>query len=267
MRAMLLLITLLTVALAGCSDEPPAGEFSSTGNAIVVDGNYTVEFQAFNNPYGDATSGNQLECAQDQVVEATNGATPVEPCTYPFTKVMGHVMNLPQADSQGYAVYFVDSGFSREPMELDMLDGFSMVDWSFDNEDDCDGQFSDDGCNYEGLYDTIEIRLVSQDLAVASATVSSSGEFAIAPAVQGVSFTASYSGKELTLTTSGIGNYTVDGWTVRVDEETGEKVHEDRFTVANGETIFDAPLDISEYAEIHLHVAGTKINLAVATVS
>ncbi|MGB1586653.1 MAG: hypothetical protein ACPHID_06375 [Thermoplasmatota archaeon] len=264
MRVMLLALTLSVVALAGCSDEPPSGTFASSGNAIVVDGNYTVEFQAFNNPYAQ-TADTQLACQQSQIPSPVGDN--VDQCTFPFTKAMGHVMELPVADSQGYAVYFVDESFTNQPFELDVLSANTMADWSFDNSDDCDGQQSDDGCNFEGMYSHIEVRLVSQDLAIASAAISSSGDLAIADAILGVSFDASYSGKELTLTTSGIGNYTVEGWTVSIDPETQEKVHEDSFSVANGETVFEAPKNISEYDEIHLHVAGTSINLAVATVS
>lgn len=267
MRVMLLALTLSVVALAGCSDEPPSGSFSSTGNAVVVDGNYTVEFQSFNNPV-TGTEGTQIECQQDQVVNADpTGMIPVEACTYPYTKAMGHIMELPEADSQGYAVYFVDDSFTNPAFELDMLSANTMADWSFDNEADCDDQFTDDGCNLDGLYTHIEVRLVSQDLAVASAALSASGTFEVAEVLRGVSFDATYSGSEITLTTTGIGNFTVDGWLVSLDPETNEKVHEDRFTVTNGETVFDASNDISDYAEVHLHVAGTKINVAVATIS
>ena len=269
MRAMLVSVLTLAVALAGFSDDPPSGGFSRSGNAIVVDGNYTVEFQEFVNPVS-GTEGTQLECQQDQIADADptpGGLLPIEACTYPYTKAMGHIMSLPEADGQGYAVYFTDSGFSAEPLELAMLSGNSMLDWSFDNSSDCDGQFSDDGCNLDTMYDTLEIRLVSQDLAVATGGISSSGTFEVADAVKGVSFSASYDGKELTLTTSGIGNYTVDGWLVSEDEETGALTHADKFSVANGETIYEAPESIDSYAQVHLHVAGTKINLAVATIS
>lgn len=264
MRAMLLAITMLAVTLAGCSDEPPSGEFSSSGMAVVVDGNYTTEFQSFNNPY-EPTAGTDLACEQGQIPAPVGDN--IDQCTFPFTKASGHVMELPEADSQGYAVYFVDDSFTNEPFELAMLSSHSMADWSFDNSSECDDQQSDDGCNLDGLYTHLEIRLVSQDLPVASAMIGSSGQFEVADALKGVSFSATHSGSELILNTNGIGNYTVDGWLVSMDEETGVKTHDERFSVANGETIFEAPMNISDYAEVHLHVAGTKINIAVGTIA
>ena len=102
---------------------------------------------------------------------------------------------------------------------------------------------------------------------MASAMIGSSGQFEVADALKGVSFSATHSGSELILNTNGIGNYTVDGWLVSMDEETGVKTHDERFSVANGETIFEAPMNISDYAEVHLHVAGTKINIAVGTIA
>lgn len=266
MRAMLLAITLLAISLAGCSDDPITGEFSSTGSSIMLDAEFNVTYQAFNNPYAQ-TSGTELECQQDSVPAPVGDQ--IDDCTYPYTKVGGHVMQLPEPDNSGYAVYFVDSSFTRQPMELDSLSSHTMADWMFDNEGDCDGQFTDEGCNLEGLYDTVEVRLVSSGLPVATAPASAGSQtFSVHEGLLGVSFDASYTDNELTLTVSGMGNFTATGWLVTMDEETGEKTHVEQFPVAgNGEVTYEAEDSIDSYAEVHLHVTGTKINVAVGAIA
>ena len=91
--------------------------------------------------------------------------------------------------------------------------------------------------------------------------------FAVAEALTGVSATGTYKGKVLTVTVDGLpegGSY--NGRLYFMDEESGLLTPGDYFPVTAGQpTEFEAPLDIADYSEFHVHVGTSSVNLYKAT--
>ncbi len=266
MRTTLLVaVSILAVAFAGCTDEPPKGEFSSTGNALVMTGAVaTFDSKDFNNPYPQ-TEGTLAECSQDD----PNVPAQIQRCQRPYTVMDVNFTNLPDPQGKTYSVkfYSMASGAQEDISVLDnvhQMDGAWMGTAMFDNTADCSASKDSEACNKANKFDSVVLYL--DDILVASAALSSGAAFEFDAGLLGASFTGSFSGRDLTLTVAGLGNYTYEAWLITADAD-GVLTHEEKFTVTNGETTFKAAMSLDKYAGVHIHVANTKLNVAVATIS
>ncbi len=263
MRTTLLVaVSILAVAFAGCTEEPPKGEFSSTGNALVLDGAVdTFESQDFNNPY-EQTGNTQLECAQDG-----QNLPNVQECDRPYTVMVLNFSNLPDPQAKAYSVsFYSESSGTQEDLGLlnvHNMGGIWMGEYTFDNTDDCAQSTDSDLCNKANMYDTVVLYL--DDIKVASAALSSGSAFLFDDSLLGTTFTGSFTGKTLTLSVAGLGNETYEGWLISTDAD-GVATHEESFTVMNGDNEFVATKTLDKYSAVHIHVAGTKLNVAVGAI-
>ncbi len=265
MRTTLLVaVSILAVAFAGCTEEPPKGEFSSSGNALVLEGKVeSFESRDFNNPYTQ-TDGTLLECAAND----TQAPEQVERCTYPNTVMTVNFTNLPDPSGKTYTIKFNSEAAGTEqdiaPLNIHEMGGAWMGSYTFDNTADCASSKDNQACNKANSYDSVVLYL--DDTLVASAGLSSGAAFAFDDDLLGASFTATYTGKDLTVTVSGLGNHTYEGWLIKTDDA-GVVTHEEKFTVQNGENLLQAKETIDKYSGFHIHVAGTKLNVAVGSIS
>jgi hypothetical protein len=118
------------------------------------------------------------------------------------------------------------------------------------------------GENLDGMYESIEVRLGSQPVVRAPASAGTNA-FAIVPELASVTATLSWVGMELTASVDGLPEGAeATAWLVVMDPIQGELVHETEFPVGNGTATATAPRPIAEYAEFHVHLGDSKINLA-----
>lgn len=267
-----ILAIVLSLALAGCSDAPPAGEAASTGHHLTVTGSVTTfETQAFRDP--TPTSGTQ-DCPADQAPvpdDPTPDPFATQRCDRPYTKLTVNFTELPDPQTQSYTLKWYSEA-SGATEDLKAVSGhvhpttgaYMAEDVVFDNEADCDDKTADAGCKMDATYDSVQLWL--GEILVATAPLQANSPFVLDPGLLGTSFTADYSGKDLTLTVTALGNYTYQGWLITTDEA-GVATHAESFTVSAGENTFKAPMNIEEYSDIHIHVAGTKLNVAVGAIA
>lgn len=254
-----LALALLTVALAGCSDDAPSGEFSFQNHAVGVEGTAQNEYTAFNDPLGgqlpdEVPAG---DCAQDQIPNLPED----QRCTPAETSIMLAFTELPDPEARTYSAYLVDSSGVTADKLLGTLtgDAASGFELNFTEGEDYSNE-------EQYTYDLVEVRLDAPTaVPVASASASGGSQtFELNEGlVSGVDFTGTWTGSSLTVTVSGLNTtFAYEGWLVA---EGGE--HVESFPVSNGENTFDAEAGIDTYAEFHIHVAGTKINVGVTTIS
>ncbi len=258
MRSILIAASLLAIALAGCSDDPPAGELTGSSVAVPVAGTVTLDEQTFNEPA--PSQGDGATCQARENDPALN-----QKCTYPYTKLHLHMMSLPDPQAGEYTAMLASS--SGATMDLGAFDvnGTApnfMFDLNFDNEDDCTGEYQDEGCVLSATYDEIHVYL--DELLVATAPLQNGAGFVANPAFGGHAFVLTYEGKDATVELSGNGNFTYE-LVLYTADETGATSAAENYIVTVGSNEVTAELEFDQYAEAHIHVAGTKVNLAKAS--
>lgn len=259
-RSLLIFISFAVVALAGCSDGPPSGDIGASSPAITFDGSFSVEYIHADNGYDIAGTGDgnfdQL-CALDAVTEQVNDGAGTEilpTCTPPFTSINVTLHEAPEPSMDGYTLWLTGSeGDDRNVGTLGPGEHGYVLSASYDED-------------LDGMYATAELR--HGELVVATAPANG-GTWEVADALNGVRFTGSYDGKDLTLDVSGLpGNATFTGWLVSQDPETLVMTHDVSFPIAaDGAIEYAAAENIADYAEVHIHVTGSKINVGIASIN
>ncbi len=249
---LVLAATLVAVTLAGCTDTPPSGEFASTRNGITATGSAALEYQEEVKPIQEAVPGAPIDCVPDEAPGMLNG----EKCVDPYTNVSIHFMSLPDSGAGSYEAFFVDDNGTE--LAIGALEKGEGSMYTLDKMFDVD---------HEGHFTKIQARLGSYVIAE-SPVMEGENNFAMSTAAP-ATVTATWKAKALTLTATGLQEgvqYT--GWLVTMNEETGEADHVESFTInAAGETVYDAEMNINKYDELHVHVADSKINVAIATIA
>ncbi len=259
--SILIAVSLLAVALAGCSDDPPSGEISGSSVAVPAAGTIELSETRFNEP-GPVANPNQP--GQTCPGRETAGQ---QQCTYPSSVLTIHLMSLPNPLNEQYTVTLVSS--SAATMDLGPLTATAngteaMYDLVYDNTDDCDNSYSDDGCVLSDQFD--EIYVYMGELLVAIGPLQNGGSFEANPAFAGHSFSLTYENKDATVELTGNGNFTYD-LVLYTADEAGEITAVEDYTVSPGSNEVTAEMSWDKYAEVHVHVAGTKVNLAKASVA
>lgn len=257
--AMFLSLSLAAVALAGCSDDPAAGEFSSSGPAYGIDGHvHSSEFQEFVDPTPQPLKDNGVMCLADNVPEVPPATDPLDSqrCTPAYSELNYLFTTLPQAT---WTMAFTDSNGVNPDLAAGAL------------TDNGDGTFA---WNYtqEGTYvmeTHDQVTLYAGSTAVATSGLGSGDSLQVVEALSGIGYSATYSGRDVTVTVTGIdaeAPVAISGWLVLVDDA-GAKTHEEQVTLAAGENTYTAGMAIADFQEFHIHLAGTAVNLATGTVA
>ncbi len=259
-KSLLSFLALAAVAFAGCSDGPPSGDLAATNERPVVDGTVEITYQPFTgaNPLGQVpNAGEQLQCAHDPIAEQDpTGQFPQEACQEAYSLFEVHFMSLPAADAAGYAVFLANA--TGEELSLGTLTAGAGTMF--------DGEFNQTA-DLTGSYEFLEVRSGAFVLAQAP-TAAGNQSFELPAASVAVQVTGTYEGKTLTLQVSGlVANVTYTGRLYAVNEDSGVVEPVASFPVASGETVFEAEKNIADYAEFHLHVGGTSVNVYKATIA
>jgi len=252
-RVLVLPLLTLAAALAGCSDSAPAGDFAADRHDLAanVQGDTTNAYVAASNPNPAGglpdPLGPAAGCVQDDVP-----MSPVGPCDPGSSDYTVHFMHLPETTpaAGAYTAYLLLGGSEAEIGPLTFANGMWEVRKAYEGDQ-------------SGSAQSIEVRL--GELVIASAPATSGKQaFAISMPLMSVNATGSYDGRDLSLTVDGLPEEAAyEGWLVTVAED-GTKTHVESFPVAEGANEFTASTDVGDYQEVHVHVAGTKINVAIA---
>jgi hypothetical protein len=241
-----LLLAFATFAFfAGCADPVPMGGMTNQNFAPSVDGNATMDFHAFSgaNPAGGLPGvGGQLQCAQPE-------NPVVGQCVPAYTNVTVTVL-APRAVDGTYEAHFVNATGSLLVVQL--MEGPSMGAMATYTGAH---NFTED---HTGRFTALELRL---------------GNFVLAsaPAQQGVQTVqdVAWTGRTLNATVSGLpANTTYQGNLYLANEDGSVQAEPtETFPVTNGPFSFTSTQrDIGAYAEFHIHVGHSKINLYKATI-
>lgn len=235
----LLALAIVAAVLAGCSN-PPTGSLTTVGGLKGVEGKVIASYQAAKNPVNDTTMGVVKDCAPAQ-------APPNLQCTPASTAITVRLDAAPDPGTQAYHAYLMPvTGPGRDLGELaENGTGYSLT-------------FKDTS-DLSPNADRVEVRHGEFVLALASAK-GPTNEIAIATNNTLIEATGTYTGPDLNLKVSGLpasGTYTVRLYI----EKDGAYVSQEEFPIANGETTIHATKDIATFKQVHIHVAGTAINL------
>jgi hypothetical protein len=255
---MLALLGLSLLLLAGCSAKPPSGTLAPVSYSLSgVDGTATITYTPFSsggNPTGPVpVVGPTAQCSQDGIVSMIPGypqQSPLQKCTPASTRVLISA-KLPAQGSASYTAYFV-GGSAGEQVIGDLAaspDGALVVNKTFD-------------VDLTGQHTGVEVRLQGF---VAATTPTAGGP--LAPAnVGGIAATGTFEGPKLTLTVSGLPENGTYIGRLYTKDAAGVLAVRESFSLKNGATSYTAKQDIAQFAEFHIHVGDSLLNLYKATV-
>jgi hypothetical protein len=248
-RATLVVLALLAVtALAGCSKAPPSGELATGASGVMIDGNGVAAYTAAQSPA-------QVPVVGQDVCSPLPQSPPETQCVPASSSFTIHFMALPDPSGGTYEVVLANAS-GILPVGALVMDANNMweVNKTFDGED------------YTGSFDRMELRLGEVVLATAPAAAGTN-TFALDAGLSGISATGSYSGKVLNVTASGLPmNGTYTGYLYTLDEESGLLTRNEPFPIQEGANEYTAPQDIASYAEFHIHLGSSMVNLYKMTI-
>ncbi|HUR25224.1 MAG TPA: hypothetical protein VM327_04315 [Candidatus Thermoplasmatota archaeon] len=251
LRTTLVVLSLVLVtALAGCSKAPPSGQLSPGPAALAVDGTAKVDYVAKVRPASQVPN----PTAQDALCPPSTAPSQVPHCIDASSSFTIHFMALPAPDGTYEVVLANATG--EVPLGALMADANNM--WELNK--------TVDGQDYTGAFDRIELRM-GQFVVATSSAAEGDQTFALADGLNSVSATGTYRGKVLNVTVSGLpANTTYSGYLYTMDKESGLLTRGEPFPVVNGPNEYEAPVNIGDYAEFHIHVGSSMVNLLKMTV-
>ncbi len=264
LRRTLVLVSLAALLLAGCSSAPPAGTLVNTNYTIsTAEGMVKLTYTPFS-PGGNPTGvvpiiGPMTQCVQGVLIgqipppAAYPPNAPVQPCTPASTNVL-LMATLPNPGSSRYNAYFV-GGTAGEASIGELADsgaGAYMVNKTFDSD-------------LNNQHAGVEVRLNGYVVATSPATGGDQA-LAIAP-VSGIAAVGAFEGPKLTLKLSGLADNGTFVGRLYTKDDKGVLAVAEAFPVKNGEVVFMAKKDVALYAEFHIHVGDSSLNLYKATVT
>ncbi|HET6398920.1 MAG TPA: hypothetical protein VFH47_05145 [Candidatus Thermoplasmatota archaeon] len=263
-KASLIAIPLLAAILAGCSDGPPTGELAAASSPVSVDGAAAVQVRARVDPLNDQRPGPALP---PDVACAGNQLPPQLPadqfrCVDPRTDVNITFRSL-ASGTQSYTAYGLVPG-GQEELLGPLAPTSQPADQNGHLTHTLNLTFPAD---MSAAYTQLQVRLGDVVVAQAPWQPGSQAYFELNSTLSQVTATGSYRGRELTLDVQGLPpTGTFHGYLYRADE-TGALQQVQQFpNLTNGEQTLTAPQDISDYAEFHIHLADSRINLFKATI-
>jgi hypothetical protein len=243
---LLSVLSVLALAiLAGCSDAPPSGTLATAASGLAVDGNVAIDYQPAEYPAGQVPQVGQMLCPPEGLG--------LPECVPPSSTFQAHFMALPTPIAAGYTLVLVGAAGERSLGSL-VMDEANM--WEFNatlNED------------LTGQYDAVELRMDAFVFATASAAEGDQA-FALADGLASIQVDGTYEGKTLTVNVAGLpANATYSGYLYTLDEESGLLTRGSPFPIVNGANEHLAEMNLDEYAEFHIHVGTSLVNLYKAT--
>jgi hypothetical protein len=259
---LLAVLAVATLAAAGCAAKAPAGTLKALDYKLPVTGSIVAFYQPFANPNPTGavpTAGPMTQCAQNQVPDPTgmNPTGAVQPkCKGPYSTFEAHLM-LPDPTAGGYKVYAVGPGYELEVMSL-KASGSSYAGTANVTTQDVSDKVRE-----------LQVRMDGVVLAVAPGTAGNH-TLAVAPAVAALSVTGTYTGHHLEVTVAGLpanGTYMGKLYVADAASPTGYTAKED-FAVGNGKTTYDSKdHNIADFAQFHIHVGTSAVNLYKASIA
>lgn len=243
MRTTLLVLSLVTMAaLAGCSKAPPSGTLAAGSVGVAVDGTATIAYQEAVYPAGQVPQVGPMVCPP--------AAPNVPQCVPASSSFHVHFMALPTPEGTYDVVLAGGAGGERNLGSLAQDTG-SMWDFNLTLPDE----------DLSGQFERVEVRMGDFVLATASATEGAQA-FALAAGLEAVSAAGTYRGKVLNVTVSGLpANGTFMGRLYLNDTQSGLLTAAETFPVRNGANEFTAERNVADYAEFHVHVGSSLVNL------
>lgn len=243
---LLLAAALASLALAGCSDDPPAGELVAGAGGVVMDGNIIIDYTERVRP------AEGIPVLEDQCPPAGTPSQ-IPQCVEPSSSFTSHFMVLPQPEGTYELVLANDTG--SLPIGALVPGAAGMYELNQTLPED-----------YAGDFDRIELRMGDFVLATSS-TAEGTQTFALALGLEAIGATGTYAGRVLNVTVSGLpdaGNFV--GRLYTCDPGSGLLTATESFPVANGANEHTAELNIGDYAEFHIHAGSSLINLYKTTI-
>lgn len=247
-RVTLVVLAVLAVtALAGCSKAPPSGDLGAGPTPVAVEGSANVVYTAAQSPA-------QVPVLGQDVCSPAPQTPPQTQCVAASSAFTIHFMALPAPEGTYEVVLANATGMV--PLGALVMDANNM--WELNK--------TVEGEDYDGDFDRLELRMGDFVLATAS-PAEGTNAFALADGLAAVSATGSYRGKVLTVDIAGLpGNATYNGYLYTMDEASGLLTRGDPFPIANGANEYTAELNIADYAEFHVHVGTSMVNLVKLTI-
>ncbi|MEA3144036.1 MAG: hypothetical protein QOG31_1360 [Thermoplasmata archaeon] len=255
------ILAVAALAAAGCAAKAPSGTLKALDYKAPVGGSIVATYQPFvgANPTGAVPmAGQQTQCAQGSIPPQAQPSTDpvVARCKGPYSTFSAQAA-LPEPSAGGYKVYAVGPGYELEVMSLKGSAGSFAGTANVTTED------------LSAKVKTLEVRM--DGVAVASAPGTAGNHtLALAPTLAGLTVTGTFSGKHLDLSIAGLpANGTFVGRLYAADpaSPTGYSPKES-FEVHAGTVSFDSPTtNIGDYAEFHIHVGASAVNLYKAAVT
>lgn len=240
----LLALGLLATAIAGCSDSAPSGEYSTGRDDVTTNGDVILAFQERERP-----SDIDQACPPDGVEDPTGAIH----CQDAESRVSANFMSLPEPSMNGYTLWWTGGETDVEIGSLEANEtsgGYTMAEKTFPES--------------FASYESVELRM--GDVLIGSAT-NAEGTQTFSPneELTQISASGTWKGRELTIDVQGtLEDVSYTAWLVSADEE-GALEHEDSFDIdGEGEHTFEAERTIDTYQELHIHITGSKVNVAIA---
>lgn len=261
-RTLLLACSLVLVTIAGCSGGPASGDLAAVASGVMADGTSENTYQAYEQgeplgAVGDVAEplADTVDCLLDPAAEA--GVPIITACVDPYTNIKAHFMGLPVPDSAGYKIFLAGGSGGSRDLGAIMADAAGM--WQLD------ANVTED---LTGMFERVELRSGSFVFATAPATAGTQ-QFKVAENATGVTAVGTYKGKVLTIDVSGLPEGTVYTGRLYTADEDGVVAAEASETfpgLKNGANEITATEAIDSYAQFHIHVGGSKINLYKANI-
>jgi hypothetical protein len=241
---LLALTVVLAATLAGCSKAPPSGTLASGAPGLSVSGTADIQYQEKVRPAG------QVPTAGDALCPPPQSPSGVPQCVDPSSSFHVHFMALPTPEGTYDVVLAGGSGGERNLGSL-AVDTGSM--WDFNTTiagEDLDGQF-----------ERVEVRMGDFVMAT-SPSAEGSQAFSLPAGLGTITAAGTYKGKVLNVTVSGLpANGTYVGRLYTNDTQSGLLTVAETFPLHNGANEFTAKANVATYAEFHIHVGASLVNL------
>jgi hypothetical protein len=254
----LALLAVAALAVAGCAAKPPAGTLKALDYTLPVTGSVVTVYQPFTgqNPTSQAPmgAGDSTQCAQNQVPDQGASGAVQPKCKGPYTTFDAHV-TLPPPSAGGFKLYAVGPGFEQELATLKANADPALFVGSANVTEDLSAKVKQ-----------VEVRMDGVPVAVAPGTA---GNQSFIPAVTGLTVAGTYTGHHLEVTVNGLpanGTFMAKLYVADAASPTGYTAKEE-FEVKDGTTSYDSKdHDIADFAQFHIHVGASMVNLYKAAV-
>lgn len=243
----IVVLSLLTVALAGCSDGPASGDLTPIPGTLTVEGTAENTYVAANYPQANPLPP-PAPGAGDPICP-NPAPDPSMECTDPSSHYKFHVMSLPEPSGDGYKVVQVGGAIGERTLVNLVPEANGM--WG--------AEFTNDDADQSSLFTGFELRMGDFTYATAS-SASGSQAFIASADLSGVTVTGSYKGRNLDVDIQGMAEGIEYVGRLYTRGVSGNLTVAESFPLAPGaQTLVMEFADVGDYEEFHVHVGTSKI--------